>query len=114
MASLSILEKPEFFNPPQGTDLLPVGSPSTPYRSIAVTNITPGQEDVVATFDVKIGGVVVRQVSLRRGRNNSTYVNYPNYKNDDGKWVHLVEIISPALESAVCQEIYRAVGEVAR
>ena len=94
--------------------LLPVGPESTPYKSIAVSEIQPGQGDTIASFTLKIGSVVVRKVSLRRGRSNTTYVNYPSHKNEEGRWVHLVEIISPALECAVREEIYRAVGEVTR
>lgn len=94
--------------------MLPVGAASTPYRSIAIFDIQPGQDDIVATFSVKIGGITVRKVSLRRGRNDSTYINFPAFKNEHGRWAPVVEILSPALEAAVRQEIYQAVGEVVR
>jgi len=112
----SISHKDENFNP-QSIDidsLLPVGTPTTPYRSITVTDIQPGAGDCIASFTLKVGSVLVRKVTLRRGRNNSTYINFPSFKNDHGRWLHFVEIISPALEAAVRQEIYRAVGEVVR
>lgn len=94
--------------------MLPVGSDATPYRAITVTGVQPGEGDTIATFNVKVGSVIVRKVTLRRGRGNSTYVNYPATKDEYGRWVHLVEIVSPALEAAVRAEIYRAVGEVVR
>lgn len=94
--------------------LLPLGNASTPYRSIVVSDIQPGKDDTIATFTVKIGSVIVRKVSLRRGRNDSIYVNYPSFKNEHGRWVHLVEIVSPSLEAAVNQEIHKAVSEVVR
>lgn len=96
-------------------NLLPVGTNDTgPYRAIIVTNIQPGNDDEIASFDVKIGGVLVRRVSLRKGRNDSTYVNFPSHKNEHGRWVHVVEITSPALDVAVRQEIVRAVSEAVR
>jgi hypothetical protein len=94
--------------------MLPVGNSSTPYKSIAVTEIAPGDGDTIATFTVKIGSVLVRKVSLRRGRNDSIFVNYPSYKNEHGRWVSFVEVTSPALEVAVREEIHKACSEVAR
>lgn len=97
----------------QPQDTLPVG-PATPYKSIAVTNIQPGQGDEIASFDVKIGSVLVRKVTLRRGRGNSVYTNFPRFRNEHGRWMPCVEITSPALEAAVRDEIHRAVSEVVR
>jgi hypothetical protein len=99
--------------PQEPQDILPVAT-NTQYRTIAVTNIVVGQDDTVATFDLKIGGVLVRRCSLRCGRGNATYINYPSQKDDSGRWVHLFEIVSPSLESAVRQAIHAAVAEVVR
>ncbi len=85
-----------------------------PNRAIVVSDIHPGQDDVIATFTVKIGSVLVRRVQLRRGRNDAVYINYPSYKNEFGRWVHLVEIITPSLEEGVNEAIYAAVSEVMR
>lgn len=95
-------------------ELLPVGNGSTPYKSITASNVQPGQGDVIATLDLKVGSILIRRVSVRRGRGDATFVNYPSRKNKHGKWLPLVEILSPALETAVREEIYRAVGEVVR
>lgn len=111
--SSSLAQQVNTLQAPQDT-LLPLGTTSTPYRSIVVSNVKMGEGDVIATMDVKIGSVIVRNVSLRRGRGNSTHVNYPAFKNEDGRWVHLVEIVSPALESAVNAEIFKAASGATR
>jgi hypothetical protein len=107
---LSVDDNPQNFKTQEV--MLPVAA-DTPYKSIQVTEIQPGQDDTVATFTVKIGSVLVRRVSLRRGRGDSIFVNWPSFKNEHGRWVHLVEIVSPSLEAAVREEIHRACSEVA-
>lgn len=95
-------------------EMLPVGAPETPYRSVTISDIVPGQDDVVATFSVRIGGVLIRRASLRKGRGNATFVNYPSVKTESGKWIHLFEIVSPSLEAHVTKTIHQAISEATR
>jgi hypothetical protein len=81
------------------------------YQAIAVTNLQPGSGSVIARCDLKLGGIFVRNVTLRRGRNNSTFLNFPSYRNKEGKWIHLVELVSPALTDFVTTAIHRAISE---
>lgn len=83
-------------------------------KTIQVTNIRLGQGDIIATLDVRVGGIFIRNVSLRRGRGDTIYVNYPSFRNEHGRWVHSIEITSPQLEAYLREEIFRAVTEAVR
>lgn len=84
------------------------------YRSIAVTNVRLGQGDTVATLDLKVGGVFIRRVHLRRGRGGSVYLNFPSFKNEHGRWLSFVEITSQPLADAINHAVMAAVAEVER
>lgn len=91
----------------------PVSDKTSPQKAIQVSNIRPGVGDDIAICSVKIGGLFIRSVIVRRGRGGHTYVNFPSVRQGDG-WVKLVEITSPQLLAAVEQEIYRAISEALR
>jgi hypothetical protein len=83
-----------------------------PYQAIAVSDIQRGKGAVIATFTLKIGGIFVRNVTLRRSRRGATYLNFPSYRNEHGRWVHLVEIRSQKLEDFIQQAAHKAISEV--
>ncbi len=83
-------------------------------RTIEVTDVARGTGDILATCTARIGGVTIRGVTVRRGRGNATYINYPSRKDSHGRWLHLVVITSPGLEAAVRDAVLRAVSEVTR
>jgi hypothetical protein len=102
----SLAEKPVSFNKQS--------SPPQAYRSIAVSNVRAGEGDVIATCDVRCGGIFIRNVCVRRGRNNSTFVNYPSARDKHGHLVKLIEVTSPQLEEAIRQVVLAAAAEVTR
>jgi len=87
--------------------------PRPAYRVIAVSNVRVGDGDTIATLDLKLGGLLIHDVKVRRGRQGATYINLPRIRVD-GKWVDAIEILSPALEDFVRQTVYRAVAEATR
>lgn len=86
-------------------------SPYTATTIIEVLAVEPGEiPGLVATVAVRIGGIVFRDVRVvDRGR--GVFVNFPSRKQGD-KWVHLVELVSPALRDAVEAAILTSVGGV--
>lgn len=103
----------ESVNPDQQEALLPLGT-GAPYSTVEITEVERGKDDEIATFTVRIGGIKIRRVSLRQGRNNSVFLNYPSFQNKHGRWTHYIEIVSPSLDAFVRQQVERAVGEVVR
>ena len=83
------------------------------YQSIAATNIQPGEGDIIATCDLKVGGLLIHHVRVRRGRNGSAFVNLPSIRMN-GHWIDAVEITSVPLRDACRQVVLAAVAEVTR
>lgn len=83
------------------------------YQSIVASNIQPGEGDVVATCDLKVGGLLIRRVKVRRGRQGATYVNLPSVRLDD-LWTDTIEFTSKPLEAACYQAVLAAVAEATR
>lgn len=95
-------------------EMLPLGQQDTPYKSVVVSDIVPGDADTIATFSLRIGGIKINRATLRQGRNHSVFLNFGSFKNRHGRWVDLIEIVSPALEAHVRQTVERAVSEAVR
>jgi DNA-binding cell septation regulator SpoVG len=86
----------------------PHPSPTAPPRSIEVVDIARGTvPGVVAIVAVRVGGLLFRHVVVNdRGR--GLFVTFPSRKVA-GHWVDLVEIVSPALHTAVVEVILATV-----
>jgi hypothetical protein len=82
-----------------------------PFRVIGVSDIVRGDGDTLASFTLRIGGIRIRHCRLRQGRGGATYLNFPSTKDEDGRWVHLVEVVSPTLERFLQATIHKAVAE---
>ena len=83
------------------------------YRSIAALNVAPGIGDLICTLDLKIGGLTIRQICVRRGRKDVVYVNFPRARIGD-KWVDVIEVTSTSLLAACRQVALAAALEVIR
>lgn len=83
---------------------------SDPRSTVRVLSSVKGEGPLIATVDVKVGGLLIRRVKVRRGRNNFTYVDFPSVRdNETGKWIHYIEFSSKALEEFVRANILQAV-----
>jgi DNA-binding cell septation regulator SpoVG len=80
---------------------------------VEVSDIERCEGDIIASFSLRIGGILIRQCSLRQGR-GSVYLNFPSRKDEQGRWIHLVEVITPTLENFLQDIIHKAVAEVVR
>jgi DNA-binding cell septation regulator SpoVG len=98
-----IAEKPQTFNHIQ---------PTTPYHSIAVTDLQLGEDALIATCNLKVGGLLIHHVKVRRGR-NGIFVNLPSIRIN-GHWIDAVEITSAPLRDACRQVVLAAVTETTR
>lgn len=84
-------------------------SNSEPHEQlVAVLNITRGVGPLVATCDVKLGGVLIRGVRVRRGR-GGMFVNMPSVRDrETGAWTQIVEL-NPHMADLARQAVERAV-----
>src|SRR4051794_18522516 len=94
--------------PQIGTSFNPSFKPimEEPRQAISVLSVEPGEGDLLGTVDIKIGGLILRQLKVRRGRGESIFLNLPSVKNKETGQRHvLYEITSPFLEEAARKEI---------
>jgi hypothetical protein len=104
----SLAQKATFFD-----NSIEIRGSEPSYQTIVASNVRRGDGNLIATCDLKIGGIFIRGVRVRRGRAGSVFINYPSTRLGDN-WVKLVEITSRPLEEAVRQVVLKAVGEATR
>lgn len=75
--------------------------------------IEPGSGSIIAICSLRLGGLTIYGVCVRRGRGGSTYVNMPSVRRQ-GRWAPAVELVSDKLRSSVEAEVLRAVAAVTR
>ena len=88
-------------------------SETSSFRTIAAINVQRGDGDIIATCDLKVGGLLIRGVRVRRGRQGTTYVNFPR-RHVNGQWVDIIEITSTPVGDACRQVVLNAAAEVNR
>ncbi len=77
---------------------------------VTVENVRDHPSDAVrAEFDVRLGGVLVRDVRLVDGR-SGTFVGMPSRKNRETDAFYDVVVLSDALKARVLAAIEEAVG----
>lgn len=67
---------------------------------IEVTNLRPGHGSLLLVFDLRVGDILIFDMTMRQGRGQATYINFPS-KRVGGVWRPMAKVLAPDLLDAV-------------